>query len=160
MAYKLSDSHPPRGLLRLSFRLPIWLYRFHLGWLLGDRFILLTTIGRKSGKPRQVVVEVVSHHKESGIYVIASGWKEKSDWFLNLQKAPHAEVQSGRRRFAANATRLSIEQADQELYDYAQRHPIAFRELAGFIVGKRLSGSREDCHLLAEEIPLIALQEA
>lgn len=159
MPRNLLASAPPRGLLRLGFRLPIWLYRLHLGWLLGDRFLLLTTTGRKSGKKRQVVVEVVNHHKDSGTYVIASGWKEKSDWFRNLQKTPLAGIQSGHHRFEAQAARLTVEQAEQELYEYAQHHSIAFRELAGFMVGERMEGSREDCHRLAQEIPLIAFQE-
>lgn len=50
------DARPPRGLLRLAARLPLWLYRAGLGWLLSNRFLMLTHIGRKSGLPRQVVV--------------------------------------------------------------------------------------------------------
>jgi hypothetical protein len=60
---------PPKGLLRLMLRLPIWLYRLRLGWLLGNRFLLLTHVGRKTGLPHQTVVEVVSHSstKDRGI---------------------------------------------------------------------------------------------
>ncbi|MBE3142614.1 MAG: hypothetical protein IMZ61_01640 [Planctomycetes bacterium] len=46
----------PRGLLRLSLRLPILLYKAHLGWVLGDRFLMLTHTGRKSGKPYQEIL--------------------------------------------------------------------------------------------------------
>jgi hypothetical protein len=66
MPARLSETHPPRGLLRLALRLPIWLYRWRLGWLLGDRFLLLTHTGRKSGLPRQVVLEVVHHDEATG----------------------------------------------------------------------------------------------
>ncbi len=45
---------PPGKVLRLGLRLPIWLYRARLGRLLGERFLLLTHIGRKSGLPRQI----------------------------------------------------------------------------------------------------------
>jgi hypothetical protein len=54
--------HPPtrpHGLLRLGFKLPITLYRAHLGWLLGHRFLLLTHRWRTSGKIYQTVLEVV-----------------------------------------------------------------------------------------------------
>lgn len=54
----------PRGLLRLGFRLPIWLYRLNLGWILGERFLLLTHTGRKSGLVRQTVIEVYDTTKK------------------------------------------------------------------------------------------------
>jgi deazaflavin-dependent oxidoreductase (nitroreductase family) len=153
----LADTHPPRGLTRLAARLPIWLYRARMGWLLGDRFLMLTHTGRKSGLRRQVVLEVVHHNKDAGTYVIASGWGEKSDWFRNIQKTPRVTVHAGSRRFEAVAVRLSLEEAERELLDYAQRHPTAFRELAGFMAGQRLSGTPEDCRLLARSIPLVIL---
>ena len=154
----LADTHPPRGLARLAARLPIWLYRARLGWLLGDRFLMLTHTGRKSGLPRRVVLEVVHHNKDTGTYVIASGWGEKSDWFRNIQKTPQVTIHAGSRRFEAVAVRLSLEEAERELLDYARRHPIAFRELAGLMAGQRLKGTPEDCHLLACSIPLVVLR--
>ena len=33
---------PPTGLERLLWRAPIWLYRLHLGWLMGERFYCCT----------------------------------------------------------------------------------------------------------------------
>jgi hypothetical protein len=39
MSKRLADTRPPRGLLRLAARLPIWLYRARLGWLLGERLM-------------------------------------------------------------------------------------------------------------------------
>ena len=79
---------PPRGLLRLAARTPIWLYRLRLGWLLGGRFLMLTHIGRKTGRPRQVVLEVVRHDRDSNSFIVASGWGEQSNWFQNVQKTP------------------------------------------------------------------------
>jgi hypothetical protein len=35
--------------LRLMMNVPIWLFHMRLGWLAGDRFLLLTHTGRKSG---------------------------------------------------------------------------------------------------------------
>lgn len=34
--------HPPRGLSRLLYRLPIGLFRLGLGWIFGNHFLLLT----------------------------------------------------------------------------------------------------------------------
>jgi F420H(2)-dependent quinone reductase len=85
MSTKLSDTKPPRGVLRWLLRLPIWLYRLRMGRLLGNRFLMLTHIGRKSGQPRQSVLEVVGHDEATGIYIIASGWGEQADWLRNIQ---------------------------------------------------------------------------
>ena len=45
MSSSLAATHPVRGLLRLGVRLPLVLYRVHLGRLLGERFLMLTHIG-------------------------------------------------------------------------------------------------------------------
>ena len=160
MAKPLVQAHPPRGLARLGFRLPIWLYRAGLGWLLGHRFLMITHVGRKSGLPRRVVLEVVGHDRSSGTYVVASGWGEKSDWFQNVRKTPQVIVHVGRRRFAAVAERLPVDEAERTLLDYARQHPMAFRELSGLMAGRRLQATPEDCDQLARLIPLVALQPA
>ena len=63
------------------WRLPILFYKAHLGWLLGDRFLLLIHTGRVSGETRQAVLEVIRHDKAEIVYYVASGFGEKSDWF-------------------------------------------------------------------------------
>jgi deazaflavin-dependent oxidoreductase (nitroreductase family) len=157
MPRKLSDLDPSRGLLRFGLRFPIWLYRLHLGWLLGNRFLMLTHIGRTSGKPHQTVLEVVDYDGQSNTYVIASGWGEKSSWFKNITKNNQVVVTTGNARFQATTNRLSVEEARQTLLDYARKYPLAFRELAGIIVGARDASDEENCDLLARTIPLFSL---
>jgi len=41
------------------FKLPLLLYRLRLGWLLGKRFMLLTHVGRRSGKVRRTILAVL-----------------------------------------------------------------------------------------------------
>jgi hypothetical protein len=53
-------ANPHRGALRYFFA-PVSLYRLHLGWLLGHRFLLLTHTGRRSGLRRQTVLEVMEY---------------------------------------------------------------------------------------------------
>lgn len=154
----LIEKPAPTGLLRLCLRLPIWLYWLRCGWLLNSRFLLLTHIGRRSGLPRQTVLEVVHHDRATETYFIASGWGEKPDRFRNLQKTPTVVVPVGRERFAATAMCLSSDEAARVLLVYAQRHRRAFRALAKLMVGQRLQGTKQDCRLLAQSVPLIALQ--
>jgi deazaflavin-dependent oxidoreductase (nitroreductase family) len=147
----------PRGITRFFLRFPIWLYRLHLGWLLGNRFVMFRHIGRKSGLPRYTVVEVVRHDQATDTYTIASGWGEKSDWLQNIQKEPEVLLYSGRRQRAASAARLSVDEATAALKDYADHHPTAFHNLSKVMIGQRLEGSEADCRLLAQAVPLVTL---
>jgi len=151
-------SAPPRKLARWAFRLPIWLYRLGLGWMLGDRLLLLTHIGRKSGQPRQTVLEVVRHDLASDTYIVASGWGARADWFRNVEQNPNVLVQSGVRRLEAIAEQLPLDMAADELQRYARQHPRAFRALSKLLSGQELDGSAESCRRLAAEIPLVALR--
>lgn len=156
MAEKIKDVKPPRGLARLGWRSPIWFYRLGLGGLLGERFVLLNHTGRISGQPRQAVLEVVHHNKETGAYVVASGFGEKSDWYQNVLVHPDITIQVGRKRMAARAERLSQPQATQVMLDYNHRHPAALRTLAS-ILGYRTDGSESDVRFFAGVIPIVAL---
>ena len=158
MPKKLSAAKPPRGALRWLLRMPIWLYRLHMGRLLGDRFLMLTHIGRKSGQPRQSVLEVVGHDEATGSYIIASGWGEQADWLRNIQKNPNVLVDVRGRRFEATAEPLSQELATNEARNYARRHPSSFRALAGRMIGQTLTGADADYRALAEAVPFVVLR--
>ncbi len=148
---------PPRGLSRLLWRLPILLYRVHLGWLLGERFLLLNHVGRKSGRPRQAVIEVVRYEPIEDAYYSVSGFGERADWFCNIIKTPEVSIQVGRRSVSAHAERLSFEQAEGELLDYAGRHPAAFKNLGSFL-GYKLDGSDASIRALARLLPVVRLR--
>ncbi|HEB65345.1 MAG TPA: nitroreductase family deazaflavin-dependent oxidoreductase [Chloroflexi bacterium] len=150
---------PPRGLAAIPWRLPIWLYRLHLGWLLRERFLLLTHTGRKSGLPRQAVLEVIHHDPQTRTWYVASGFGEKSQWFRNVMKTPQVSIQVGRRKMTAEARRLPLEEAERILQRYAGEHPVALRELTR-LMGAPYDGSPESLRRMAEQIPVVALQEA
>jgi deazaflavin-dependent oxidoreductase (nitroreductase family) len=64
-----------------------------LGSKLGSQTILLLeTIGRKSGQPRVTPIAYFFH--EGQYLIVESNWgKDKhADWYLNLQKNPHATL--------------------------------------------------------------------
>jgi deazaflavin-dependent oxidoreductase (nitroreductase family) len=157
MVEKIKDVQTPRGLARLAFRLPIWLYRLGLGGLLGTRFLLLTHTGRKSGRKRQTVLEVVRYDEATTTFIVAAGFGPGSDWYRNIRSNPQVTVQCGRRRWKMDARFLTPEQAGEELLNYASSHPLALRELARFM-GYRLDGSQEDVRALGQELPMVAFQ--
>jgi len=158
MSQRTIDARLPHGILRFFLRLPIWLYRAHLGWLFAERFLLLTHTGRKSGQPHQTVLEVVRHDKPSNTYIIASGWGKQSDWMRNITKTPEVIIQAGNQRSAAQAERLSPVEAERELRDYAQRHPASFRKLAGLMTGQPWRDEPAYFQQLAQAVPMFALR--
>jgi len=157
MPEKISELKLPRGLSRLAFRFPIFLYHAHLGWMMGYRFVLLTHTGRKSGQLRQNVLEVVRYDKATGGCIVASGWGDKSDWYRNVTANPKIFFQIRGKRSAGNAERLSPEEGAKELLDYAHRYPMALRELAQ-IMGYKLDGTEEDILALGRMIPMFAFK--
>lgn len=157
MPERININELPRGLARMAFRAPVWLYRLRMGWLLGHRFLLLTHTGRKSGLPHQTVLEIVRYDNTSGICIVASGWGRRSDWFQNIIADPKITIQVQNKRSEAIAELLSPQVGAQELLDYSRLHPAAFRELAKFM-GYRLEGTEDEFRLLGQEIPMFALK--
>ena len=151
----LQSRRRPHGLSRLFFRAPILLYRTRLGFLLGGRFLMIEHTGRKSGRTRYTVLEVVRYDRQADTYVVSSGWGKRSDWLRNVTKTPEVLVSSGLRRRPGRAIRLSQELAEHELCDYARRHPAAFRALARTMLGDVAEG---DCHAAAQVVPMVALK--
>ena len=148
MPEKIKDVQPPRGFSRLLYRLPIWLFRVHMGWMLGKRFLLLTHTGRKSGVARQSVLEVLVYEKASSIYYVFAGWAGKADWVLNIEKTPDVVITVGNQRLQAYATRLTPEEGERCLLVYVQKHPVAMRVLPR-LMGYRVDGTEEDFRALA-----------
>ena len=157
MVEKVSDLKPPKGISRLLFRAPIWLYDLNLGWLMGNRFLKITHIGRVSGKPRHVVLEVVKYDPSDETYYVAAAWGEKSDWVKNIQANPHVRVQVGREKMDMITEQLTPDNGEAVILDYAQRHPTAMKNLASYM-GYRLDSSEADFRELGRLLLLFALK--
>jgi deazaflavin-dependent oxidoreductase (nitroreductase family) len=156
MVVKKTELKQPTGITRLFFRAPIWLYKLHLGWLLGNRALQLTHTGRVSGLPRQVVLEVVKHDPDNDTYYIAAAWGEKSDWVKNIRANPNVKVQVANRNNDMLAEQLTPEQGELTILDYAQRHPSAMTNLARYM-GFELDGSEADFRELGRLLLMFSL---
>ena len=148
----------PQGLLRFALRIPIWLYRLHLGWLLGQRFLLLTHTGRNSGQTHQTVIEVVKHDQHSGSYYVVSGWGKKADWYRNIHKNPDVVINVGGRKRQASAEDVPLLEAVDVLEEYARRSPLAFKELTRLFLGERLQPDRDSSQRLVELMPMVVFR--
>lgn len=155
---KVKELHPPRGLAKIGFRLPIRFFELGLGGLFGSRFLMLTHTGRKSRLARQVVLEVVRHDKKANEFVVAAGFGTRSDWYQNIRETPNVTVQCGNKKWKMKALFLTPEAAANELVDYAHRHPLAMRELARFM-GFKIDESDEHVRAIGKMISLVAFRQ-
>lgn len=151
----------PKGVLRWLFLLPRYLYRWHLGWLLGHRFLMITHVGRKSGTIRQTVVEAVNYDPRTQACMAVAGYGERTDWYLNIQAHPALFVQVGARKYVPQQRLLSVEEMLDLLKDYKRRHPLTLRLLLRSI-GYSYDGSEEGLRAVAEVLRGVAFcpQEA
>lgn len=145
----------PTGATRLFVRMPITLYRARLGWLLGQRFLLLEHTGRRSGLLRRTVLEVVARRPAGG-YVVASGFGPRSDWYRNLLAHPDATIQVGLRRSRVHARTLTTEEGAETMVDYARRHSAAARRLSAYM-GFTVDGTDEGYRTVGRELPFLLL---
>lgn len=110
-------------------RMPIPLYRAGLGWIFGERLVMIEHRGRVSGEPRYVVVEVVE--RERNVIRVASGFGARSQWYRNLRANGVAYLSTGRaRRVRARVRLLDAEESSQCLRRYAAEHPVAWQHLS------------------------------
>jgi deazaflavin-dependent oxidoreductase (nitroreductase family) len=149
---------PPSGLRRMMFRVPILVFRARLGWVFGHRLVLVNHRGRKTGRPRQVVVEVAARDRTTGAVTVASGYGSHSDWFRNLLVAPETTIEVGVRRLDVRAVPLSPEEGGEVMVDYARRHRLSATVLASYLRYDVDGGSADGYRALGHEIPFVRFE--
>lgn len=155
---KVGIGEPPKGLSRLLWRAPIWIYRLGLGGLIKKRMLLLHHTGRISGNKRENVLEIVDHDSDSDSYIVASGFGTKSDWYRNLVKEPRCSITVGRELIEVLARPLPAEESGQAMVKYANKHPKAAKNLMS-ICGYKVDGSDEDYFIVGRDVvPFVALE--
>lgn len=135
-------------------RAPRHLYHARLGWILTRRFVLIEHVGRKTGRARETVLEVI-HRDDASLYV-AAAHGPTSDWYRNLAENQHVRVSTGRlRRVPAIAAPVDEEEARDLFARYAREHAVSARFLA-----KALDIPTGDPRIMAATIPLVRINPA
>ncbi len=142
MSTTLTAPPKPRGLLKWAFHLPRYLYRWHMGWVLGHLCLMITHVGRKTGHKRQTVLEVIHYDPATRECIVMAGYGAQSDWYRNIQAHPAIEVQIGRQQYKPQQRILSSEETLHVLQEYQRCHPWRFRELFPLLL--RLAGYAYD----------------
>ena len=151
-----------RPWVRRLFKAPVRLYRRRLGWVLGNRFLLLEHHGRRSGRRYETVLEVVGRDPDGEVMVI-SGWGPAADWYRNVIAGGGVRITSGRESFLADHRVVPPNEAVRVLADYEERNrwvrPVINRMLAS-MVGWPYDGSPEARRRLTEQLPMVAFRRA
>ncbi len=84
-----------------------------LGRLAGMPVVLLTTAGRRSGRPRTVALTTIPHGDALLLVGSFGGSDEPPAWLLNLGAHPHATVRWGSARWEATAQVASAEERER-----------------------------------------------
>ncbi len=132
------------------FKLPLALYRVGLGWVFGHRFMLLTHIGRRSGKVYRTILAVLEFDPETHEIKAMSAWSA-SDWYLNLQAHPAVQVETGFIHYAPVQRILAPEEIATLFVNYRRKHPI-FSRIVCRIPGWRINSSYEEFVELARTL--------
>jgi deazaflavin-dependent oxidoreductase (nitroreductase family) len=156
LTYPLIPGDGPGRFWQLLFKLPLMLYRYGLHPLVSGQVLILTTVGRKTGKLRSTHLGYTFDPATKTYYVIA-GWKGRTNWYQNALATPAVRVRVGARRFEACATPLAPDRVAAHLALYAKRNPFAPRLFRGF-TGIACDGKHETFLKMAPFYPGLTLQ--
>ena len=102
-------------LIRAASAANTWVYRLS-GGRIGGRFrqgapvLLLTTTGRKSGRPRTAPLLYLEDGENLVVVASKGGMSQHPVWYLNLEANPDVEVEIGTSRRRLRARRASDEE--------------------------------------------------
>ena len=142
-------------LFKWFFKIPILFYKIGLP-LFGNFILLLTTTGRKTGKPRHTPLEY-RRKDGSGYFIIMAGWGGNTDWARNIIKDPRVHVQAGRNHFDAIAEKMNSEEVAAWLHHVVQINPSSIKIWSRW-AGESLDGSMESRRKAAKYYPSFRLK--
>ncbi|MGE5252039.1 MAG: nitroreductase/quinone reductase family protein [Bacteroidota bacterium] len=93
-------SRTRRFVLRLIHLPPRIAYAIGLGPLIGRLVLLLTTTGRRSGRPR---VTPLQYEEVDGCIYLAAALGQNADWFRNILADPSVQMRIRPRQFEGQA---------------------------------------------------------
>jgi len=153
----------PGPLARRLLQTPALLYEWHVGWLLGRRFLRLTHVGRRTGRTHWTMLEVIKENRAEHELIVIAGLGRTAQWYRNLQAHEALEVAIARDRFVPIHRELSSREAETALADYERRNrylaPLIHRVLS-WLVGWRYDGTPPARQRLLAELPMIGLRPA
>jgi deazaflavin-dependent oxidoreductase (nitroreductase family) len=134
------------------YRLPLVLRRLGIGGyerLLGIDWLILTTRGRRTGRPREVMLDAVGHEPSTDTWYVQPADEAGAHWLRNLRAHPVATVEVRGRRFRARATEVTGDEGARVVLAFIRDHPW-YARLVTWLVGYVDSVDAPDDELLAK----------
>jgi len=144
-------------------RAPTLIFRAGLSGVLGERFLMVTHVGRRTGRRYRTVLEVVGHLSATDEFVVTAGLGRSADWLRNTQAGGAREIAVGRRRFRPEVRLLPEDDAAAVLTAYERDNRLiapVVRRLLSRLVGWRYTGTDAERRRLVRELPLVAFRPA
>lgn len=126
----------PAPAVRWLYRAPICIFRAGLaGWMryVIVEWILITTRGRRTGRPHSVLVDLLARDPGSGALYVQSAYGRRSDWVRNVEATPEVEVRLRGRDVEARVSPVPREEALRAIEGYIAAHPVYSRLIAWFL---------------------------
>ena len=129
-----------KRVLRVAVGLHVALYRAS-GGRLANRIanlpvLLITTTGRKSGKPHTNPVVYLKEGQDYLVTASAGGMSWHPGWYFNLRHVPEARIQVGGKAFDATAEIIESEERNRlyEQFKTASVNFIKYEKNAGRVI--------------------------
>lgn len=145
----------PSGLFKWFLHTPTWLYRAHLGFVMGNRFLMLEHRGRTSDRLYRTVLELAGRYPEKSEWIVTSGTGARADWYRNLAAGKLEAVWLGSKRHEASVRFLDAEEAGDVFHEYETAHPKAAAKLMDSM-GVAYDGTVEGRVEMMRGIPMVS----
>ena len=149
----------PNALQKFFFKIPVWVHKLGFGgWerIIGAQWMLISAVGRKSGKPRETMVDVMDYDAASDTYYIEAAYGSRADWVKNIEANPRFHAQVGRRKFYALLSALSNENAGELMVKFYRAKPAYTRSVMA-MVGMTFT-NEDDLRALGSKLTLFAVK--
>jgi deazaflavin-dependent oxidoreductase (nitroreductase family) len=121
---------------RWMFRAPLLLRRVGIrGFerVLGVEWIVLATVGRRTGRPHVVMLDVVGYHAASDAYYVQPADGRRADWVRNVAANPLVTAEVGGRRFRARVADVTGPEGAEVVLHFIRTHPLYARVIVWFV---------------------------
>lgn len=99
------------------------LWRLRLGWIAGHALLVVTHVGRRTGRHRRTVLYVQHYDRATREATVISVWGE-SQWIRNIRRRPAAQVEIALQRYAPEQRFLTTEEIFALEKRFRRRHRI------------------------------------
>jgi deazaflavin-dependent oxidoreductase (nitroreductase family) len=156
----------PGRFRRLLFRAPLLLDRMGvrglerlMAWACGVEWIVLETIGRRTGRPHTVVLDVVGRDAERDAYYVQPAYGRAARWVRNVVAHPEVTARIGDRVVRARVREATGAEGSKVVLRFIRAHPRYARVVVWFVgYVDRIDRPDDELRSLLAETPVFAVE--